>query len=943
MPTVTYDGRSFMLDGRRIWLVAGSIPIGRISRDSWADRIHSAKQAGLNTIETPVFWNRHEPRQSKLDFTGDNDLRHFVKLVQAAGMYCVLRVGPFVGMGCDMGGLPAWLHDLNTAKLRTANNVYLEACSKFLTAAVEQVRDLQVTSPGRGGPVVAVQVESGWTCGDDTLAHHYLGELNRYVREAGLSVPLLNSNNLWQTVEGQIDGWRASGEEDVLATMRQLSCVRADQPRVVVSFSTGEPADWTSEPPASPEPWALQRRLAESLAGGGQFNLDPFCGGTNFGFWGGRLPVGQSQFATATSDGDAPIGESGARGRSWNMVRRIATFASRFGRVFAGFDPGYQPITLHPGTGKPPAGAKKSDHTPSSGEGHVIVHAMGQQGAVVFVFGDAPVEPGRSPATLLLPEGTTLPVSLGTQAVAWCLFDTNLNTRAHLDFTNLNALAMVGKVFVCFGPARSMGIVSINGSVVETVVPASGSAPSVLEHEGVQLLVLNEEQVDTAYLTDDAVYLGVLGIAADARPIVAADAKSYMHVAVDGVMSTRPANTAKAVSIALAAGSTGDRAPLSEWMIASAEDYASGSSPRYASIAGPAELSTLGAPFGYGWYRLGIRPAATGKAHVMAPFASDRLHFFADGDPVGILGVGPGATSELSVPFRKGQHNLVVMADNMGRFAGGAHIGEGKGLFGHLFEVESIKPGKPKLVEGEPIDVLGFRSPLLEVRPGDATEPARVTWMLNHRKKSPVIVQIGEIPVRGLLLLDQKPVAYVDAAGPGMIVLEPERFTKSTTALQIAVIGDGDTVTPELLEEIGEKVTFHDAVTNLTAKAEWSFAKWESPAATAFKAPKASRAHTPAWWRASFKPAKTPSPLYFDAAGLTKGQLYINGRHLCRYFVAAPGGKALPGQSRYFIPAAWLRAGENEVMVFDEHGASPAKCKMTYNHAATPLVAAVQV
>ncbi|MEK6701788.1 MAG: beta-galactosidase, partial [Planctomycetota bacterium] len=191
MPTVTYDGRSFMLDGRRIWLVSGSVPIGRISRDSWADRIHSAKQAGLNTIETPVFWNRHEPRQSKLDFTGDNDLRHFVKLVQAAGMYCVLRIGPFVGMGCDMGGLPAWLHDLSNAKLRTANNVYLEACSKFLTAAVEQVRDLQVTSPGRGGPVVAVQVESGWTSGPDTLAHHYQGELNRYVREAGLSVPLL--------------------------------------------------------------------------------------------------------------------------------------------------------------------------------------------------------------------------------------------------------------------------------------------------------------------------------------------------------------------------------------------------------------------------------------------------------------------------------------------------------------------------------------------------------------------------------------------------------------------------------------------------------------------------------------------------------------------------------------------------------------------------------
>src|SRR5690606_3070223 len=62
MATVTFDGRSFMLDGRRIWLVSGQVAYGRIPREHWADRIHAAKLAGLNTIETPVFWSQHEPR-----------------------------------------------------------------------------------------------------------------------------------------------------------------------------------------------------------------------------------------------------------------------------------------------------------------------------------------------------------------------------------------------------------------------------------------------------------------------------------------------------------------------------------------------------------------------------------------------------------------------------------------------------------------------------------------------------------------------------------------------------------------------------------------------------------------------------------------------------------------------------------------------------------------
>src|SRR6185295_12962278 len=89
MASITYDGQSFLLDGRRVWLVSGSIHPARVPRAQWAERIHQAKQAGLNCIEMPVVWSRHEQRHGQFDFKEENDIREFVKLIHAAGMWCI--------------------------------------------------------------------------------------------------------------------------------------------------------------------------------------------------------------------------------------------------------------------------------------------------------------------------------------------------------------------------------------------------------------------------------------------------------------------------------------------------------------------------------------------------------------------------------------------------------------------------------------------------------------------------------------------------------------------------------------------------------------------------------------------------------------------------------------------------------------------------------------
>lgn len=925
MASVTYDGRSFMLDGRRIWLVSGSIAYARVPRASWADRIQAAKLAGLNTIDVPIFWHRHEPRAGQFDFKGENDLRHFVELIGRAGLMCILRTGPYVGQDLDMGGLPPWLAAIPNIRLRTNSGPYLEACSRYLSAVAEEIRDLQITAPGAGGPIVLVQNESSWTCGDDTLAHAYLGELIRYLREGGINVPIINANNLWQGVEGEIDGW--CGSQQMMSTLRQLATVRPDQPRVVIDFHVGAARTWGAEPKPQAEPLVVQRRLAEVLATCGQFNLQPFFGGTNFGFTGGRdHELGQG-YTCATHDHDAPLDEAGRATPLYQAVRRVCHFASHFGRVLSNLDMSYQPVMLdvtqHVGSRAARAGSGGGSKAEAAHSGYVIAHAQGGQGGIAFVFRDQSAK-GQSAATLLLPDGSNLTVPMGDQHVAWCLLDVHVGGRARIDACAFCAFATVGKVFVCYGPAGAKGIVSVNGAPIEIEAP-KGKKPVVLEHEGLYVVLCNEEQIDATFVSDSGVYVGASGLNSDGEPVVdeSADQRHITHI--------DPSGTVKQISAKLRAPAkaAAPKATLHPMLGSDSEDYITGESARFATIPGPSDLVTLGCPTGYGWYRLALKSGAAKKLRITAPHGADRLHFFLDGESVGIVGEGPGASDHATISLKKGNHNLVVLADNLGRASGGVILGEPKGLYGPIQVVSPVKGLKSKVVTAEPLEMLKFKTPLWEVRPGDSTAPERLTFVFAHRKSTPIVVRVANTRARGLLIVNNTPIAFLERGAVLTTLLEQPTLSKGNNTVQIAIMNDGlgDTV-EHTLKEI--KVTIEECVENLTAKAEWAFAKWEQPAGSGYRA-KPGATKGPVWWRGGFTVTGTDQPLWLDLSGMTKGQIYIDGKHLCRYFVSTPGVNAVAPQSRYLIPSAWIRPGEShELVLFDEHGGNPGKCKLAF-------------
>ena len=73
-------------------ILSGSLHYFRVLPKAWPDRIAQMKRAGLNTIETYVPWNLHEPEMGNYQFSeGLTDLATFLKLVHEQEMFAIVR------------------------------------------------------------------------------------------------------------------------------------------------------------------------------------------------------------------------------------------------------------------------------------------------------------------------------------------------------------------------------------------------------------------------------------------------------------------------------------------------------------------------------------------------------------------------------------------------------------------------------------------------------------------------------------------------------------------------------------------------------------------------------------------------------------------------------------------------------------------------------------
>lgn len=60
------DQSRFHLNNKEVFIYSGAMHYFRIPRAYWRDRLKKIRAAGLNTVETYIPWNLHEPRNGEL-------------------------------------------------------------------------------------------------------------------------------------------------------------------------------------------------------------------------------------------------------------------------------------------------------------------------------------------------------------------------------------------------------------------------------------------------------------------------------------------------------------------------------------------------------------------------------------------------------------------------------------------------------------------------------------------------------------------------------------------------------------------------------------------------------------------------------------------------------------------------------------------------------------
>jgi beta-galactosidase GanA len=124
--TVTYDGYSFMIDGKRTYIWSGEFHYFRLpNQDLWRDVLEKMKAAGFNATSLYFDWGYHSPAPGVYDFTGVRDVDKLLDIAQQVGIYVIARPGPYINAEVDGGGFPGWL-SAKPGATRTSDPIYLK-------------------------------------------------------------------------------------------------------------------------------------------------------------------------------------------------------------------------------------------------------------------------------------------------------------------------------------------------------------------------------------------------------------------------------------------------------------------------------------------------------------------------------------------------------------------------------------------------------------------------------------------------------------------------------------------------------------------------------------------------------------------------------------------------------------------------------------------------
>lgn len=296
--TLTYTPRSFILNGKPTLLLSGAIHYPRSTPHMWPKLMQLSKEAGLNTIETYIFWNLHERERGTYHFSGRLDIKRFLDLAREHDLHVILRFGPYICAETSYGGFPLWLRDIPGMHMRTKNAPFQQEIERWIRFIAGYLHEY---SAAAGGPVIMAQIENEY----NLVKHHYGVAGQEYLEWSYRLAQSLHWDIPWFMCHG--------GAKEALETINTFyghtlydehHQRHPDQPALWTENWTGWYDIWNARHLIrTPEnaAYAVARFFA---VGGAGVNHYMWHGGTNFDHDGMFLQ-------TTSYDYDAPINEFG--------------------------------------------------------------------------------------------------------------------------------------------------------------------------------------------------------------------------------------------------------------------------------------------------------------------------------------------------------------------------------------------------------------------------------------------------------------------------------------------------------------------------------------------------------------------------------------------------------------------------------------------------------
>lgn len=123
--------------------VMGEMHISRVPVERWKETLLKMKAGGVDVVASYIFWIHHEEEKGVFDFSGNRDLRSFIKMCRDIDLGFCLRIGPYVNAECRNGGLPDWLVEECKDTCRTEKEPYWGYAMRYIHQIAEQIRDLE--------------------------------------------------------------------------------------------------------------------------------------------------------------------------------------------------------------------------------------------------------------------------------------------------------------------------------------------------------------------------------------------------------------------------------------------------------------------------------------------------------------------------------------------------------------------------------------------------------------------------------------------------------------------------------------------------------------------------------------------------------------------------------------------------------------------------------